>query len=85
MKQHSDTFSRAQTPSPRRFDERRVERNIDKVGDDGSLGQLAHVEIERRPPAHSEGAGVDDEIRRGKTQRSAAPGHGDGGWAEFRR
>src|SRR5579863_7855448 len=63
MHQHAEPVGGAQFAPPRRPQQRRYERHIDKLGDEGVTGQPPNVESELRLPGHAERRRVDDKRR----------------------
>src|SRR5580700_8175500 len=63
MQQHAEPVGGAQAFGFCRFDQRRDQRHIDQIGDNGVTGQSPNVGIEFRLPGHAERGGVDEQGR----------------------
>ena len=74
--------------SPRalaRFDERRPQGNIDRIGDDRTLRQSAEIDCERRLSDHAKRARVDEQVRLRQFHRQVRPRRRCCRTAEMRR
>src|SRR5580693_5752773 len=63
MQQHAEPVGGAQAFGFCRFDQRRDQRHIDQIGDNGVTGQPPNVGLEFRLPGHAQRGGVDKECR----------------------
>src|SRR5579864_4094093 len=63
MQQHAEAVGGAQSARCCRFDQRRHQRHIDQIGDNGVTGQPPDVGLEFRLPGHAERGGVDEQGR----------------------
>src|SRR5580704_1683972 len=63
MQQHAEPVGGAQAFGFCRFDQRRDQRHIDQIGDNGVTGQSPNIGLEFRLPGHAERGGVDEERR----------------------
>src|SRR6202035_5702465 len=63
MQQHAEPVGSAQAFGFCRVDQRRDQRHIDQIGDNGVTGQSPNIGLEFRLPGHAERGGVDEERR----------------------
>ena len=63
MQQHAEPVGGAQAFGSCRFDQRRDQRHIDQIGDNGVTGQSPNIGTEFRLPGHAERGGVDEQGR----------------------
>src|SRR5580658_7705680 len=63
MQQHAEAVGGTQAPGFCRFDQRRDQRHVDQIGDNGVTGQSPNVGPECRLPGHAERGGVDEQGR----------------------
>src|SRR5579862_5267602 len=63
MQQHAETIGGAQSTCFGRAQQRRGERHVNQIGDDGVVGQTRHVDVEPRLPRHPEHGGVHNKAR----------------------
>src|SRR5580704_8750842 len=63
MQQHAEPVGGAQAFGFCRFEQRRDQRHIDQIGDNGVTGQAPNIDPEFRLPGHAERGRVDQHVR----------------------
>ncbi len=61
MQQHAEPVDRLQSAPPGRGKQRRLQRHIDDVGDDGAVGQAVRIDGQLHIAMHTERRGVDQQ------------------------